>query len=429
MTEIAITYPEKLHFTCSRCGDCCRQWNVLLGPSEAERLESLPWEGNDEDLKNVSPHRPVPGDESSGRRALARRDDGACVFLGALNQCRIHERFGEREKPLMCRLFPFGFLPMGDRVAVDVSFACRAVSEEKGEPLSARVSEWQRLLGEAPRGPDRHRFSKKYRIPGALLWELEHHLVEILSDDSLSLLDRIRSLLEFHRLTTTSDPGTDAARTLRRVMAEGISRQIRERPLEPGSDRMDKTGRAVFFHFLFLALNPTPAGFFELSGKSRAKQVRLRLQWADGYKFPDARPLVDNQESAATFGTIARVSAEYLARGGGASLLTRYLRAKIVGQRFRREAEEEIPFVEAVPRLALAAAMVGWTAKAMAAGRGASSVGDEDVRRALRLVDRSLGQIRLALLPPKQKKAWRFVLLETDLPVTANAEMLAGPGA
>jgi Fe-S-cluster containining protein len=426
VTEVAFLYPKELRFTCSRCGDCCRQWLVSLAPHEAQRLESLTWDERDEDLRSVPVHRSVPGAESSGRRALAQRDDGACVFLGARNQCRIHERFGEEKKPLMCRLFPFGFLPVGDRVAVDVSYACRAVSLESGAPLEERVPEWQRQLNETPSGSDRHRFSKKYEIDGALLWELEHQLVEILSDRSLSFLERIRCLLEFHRLTTTSDPRTDAARTLRGVMAEGIPRQIRERPLEPGSGRMDKTGRAVFFHFLFLVLNPVPDRFFELSTKAREKQVRLRLQWADGYKFPDAHPLVDNEESGASFAETEGVSAEYLARGEGGELVTRYLRAKIVGQRFLREAEEGIPFAEAVPRLALAAAMVSFTAKAFAAGRRVSSVADEDVRRALRLVDRSFGQVRLSLLPPKQRKAWRFVLLETDLPLTANVEALVG---
>lgn len=427
MTENAFAYPEELRFTCSRCGDCCRRWVVALGEQEVSRLEALPWGENDADLREVSPHRAEPGNETSARRVLASNDDGACVFLGAENQCRIHERFGESAKPLLCRLYPFGFFPVGDRVAVDVSFACRSVSEGTGEPLSRRIPEWQRLLDRGGANDAGHPFSAKYEVSGELLWELEHHLVEILSRESLPFLDRLWCLLEFHRLTATSDPRTDAARALRKLMAEGVPRQIRERSLEPGAGRMDKTGRAVFFHFLFLALNPVPTDFFDRSGKSREKQIRLRLQWADGYKFEDARPLVDNREAAASFGTIAGVSAEYLARGSGADLLLRYLRAKIVGQRFLHEVEAEIPFVEAVPRLALAAAMASWTAKALAAERGASAVEDADVRRALRLVDRSFGHVRLSRLPSKQRNAWRFVLMETDLPLAANAEMLQGP--
>jgi hypothetical protein len=89
-----------------------------------------------------------------------------------------------------------------------------------------------------------------------------------------------------------------------------------------------------------------------------------------------------------------------------------------------QEGDSSIPFVEAVPRLLLQLPMAIWTAKALAAERGGSSVAAPDLRRALRLVDRSYGQIPLRALPPKARKAWRFVLLETDLPVTASVEML-----
>ncbi len=419
-----LVYPQEVRFTCSRCGDCCRGWHVMLGSGEAERLSALDWSGVAPELSGVSPAVPAPGEARSGRLALARRPDGACIYLGSSNQCRIHETFGHEAKPLMCRLFPFGFLAVGDRVAVDVSFACRAVSLGQGEPLARRVPEWIRLLGDASGERKLHKFSKKYDVPGELLWELEHHLVSTLSNESLSLLDRVRSLFEFNRLATTSDPRTDAARTLREVLAKGIPRQIRERPIESDSERMDKTGRAVFFHLLFLSLNPTPDALLALPGKAREREAGVRVQAADGYRFPDARPLVDNRELRAGFAKVARVSPGVL-HSGGAEILARYLQAKIIGQRFMRELEAEIPFVEAVPRLLLLVPITAWTAKAFAVDRGASSVAEEDVRRAIRLVDRSYGEIRLSALPPKARKAWRFVLLETDLPVTASLEMLA----
>jgi lysine-N-methylase len=377
----------------------------------------------------ISPGAPLAGEPRSGRLALARRPDGACVYLGSKNQCRIHEKFGEAAKPLLCRLYPFGFLAVGDRVAVDVSFACRAVSLDEGEPLSRRVPEWTRLLEGASLERKPHKFSKKYDVPGELLWELEHHLVAILSDEGLSLLDRVRSVFEFNRLATTSDPRTEAARTLRDVLARGIPKQVRERPIDPDSERMDKTARAVFFHLLFLSLNPTPEELLALSGRAREREAGARVQAADGYKLPEAKPLVDNRELRASFGEVAKVSAGTLDSGPGAEILARYLKAKIVGQRFMREGEEELAFVEAVPRLLLLVPIAVWAAKALAAERGSSSVAEADLRSSIRLVDRSYGEIRLSALPAKPRKAWRFVLLETDLPVTASLEMLAcNPG-
>ncbi len=104
--------------------------------------------------------------------------------------------------------------------------------------------------------------------------------------------------------------------------------------------------------------------------------------------------------------------------------MVRYLSAKILGQRFLFEGDDPIPFVEAVPRLVLTFPILCWAARALAAERGSDVVEDEDARRALRLIDRSLGAIRLSQLPAKQRKAWSFVLFETDLPLAATYEML-----
>ncbi len=415
-----VVFPGELRFTCSRCGDCCRGWNVMLGPGELPRLEALDWSSVAPELAGIT-----PGDAKSGRMALARRSDGACIYLGPDNQCRIHQAFGEAEKPLLCRLYPFGFFPVGERVGVDVSFACRAVSQDRGEPLSGRVPEWRRLLQDVPFSEKSHRFSRKYDISGELLWELEHHLVSMLSDESLPILDRVRSLFEFNRLATTSDPRTEAARTLRDVLAKGIPKQVRERPVEGDEGGMDKTGRAVFFHLLYLTLNPTPVELFAMPAKARAREADRRVQAADGYKFPGAHPVVNNREQRSTFAEVGGVSVDSVRCGPTAELLARYLRAKILGQRFMREGDAELPFIEAVPRLLLLVPIAVWTAKAIARERGAAFAADEDVRAALRIVDRSYGEIRLASLPPKPRKAWRFVLLETDLPVAAAIEMLA----
>jgi lysine-N-methylase len=417
VSSLDLAYPEGVRFTCSRCGDCCRSFHILLGPGEKERLSALDWGREAPELAAAETIRSY-----EGRMALARKADGACVYLGSENQCRIHETFGEAAKPLMCRLYPFGFLPVGARVGVDVSFACRAVSRGEGEPLARRVPEWTRLLGDTPSTPTRHKFSKKYQVPGDLLWEIEHHLVSILSEKDLSLLDRVRAVFEFNRLATTSDPATDAARTLRDVLARGIPRQIRETPLE--KERMDKTGRAVFFHLLFLTLNPTPDSLLALSGKAKAREARLRIQAADGYKLEAAHPLVDNRESRATFGAVAKVSARSLLAGASAEVLATYLRSKVVGQKFLREGDLELPLIEAVPRLLLQYPIAVWTAKALACERGEAAVAEDDVRRALRLVDRSYGQIPLALLPARARKAWRFVLFETDLPISAASELV-----
>lgn len=428
LSQSRFAYPEKLAFECTRCGDCCRSWQVMLGPGEPERLRALDWLGRADDLADAS----VVAHEGN-RSILARREDGACVFLGDKNQCRIHEHFGGDAKPLMCRLFPFGFLSTGDRIAVDVSFACRSVSEGTGRALKVRIPEWTELVGDTDdddHDDTRHRFSKKYDVDGALLWELEHHLLELLSDRSLSIVERVRAVSEFIRLATTSDPRTRAARQLRQIMVSGIPALVREcregREGKSGeSVNMDKTQRAVFFHLLFLLLNPTPPRLRAASGKTRRKEVKRRVQAANGYKYENACPWLDNRELDVDYRAVAAVDAGYFVKDAGAELVERYFEAKIVGQRFMREGEAELPFIEAVPRLLLLFPMLVWTAKALAAAEGAGEVAENHARRGLRLLDGSFGQIRLSELPAKQRKTWQFVLLETELATCASLDMLA----
>jgi hypothetical protein len=226
------------------------------------------------------------------------------------------------------------------------------------------------------------------------------------------------------RLGTTADPSTEAAAKLRSVMVTGIPRQLAARPLDPELSRMDKTQRAVFFHLLFLTLNPAPPGLAALPRKERDRQTRRRVQAASAFAHPKARPWIDNRELGASFADVAAVDIGPLAEAGGERLAERYLTAKVLGQRFMREGERELSFLEAVPRLLLLYPMLLWTSRALAAEEGRDRVTLADAGRALRCIDRGYGSVPLSELPAKQRKAWRFVLGETDLAVTAGAELL-----
>ncbi len=95
--------------------------------------------------------------------------------------------------------------------------------------------------------------------------------------------------------------------------------------------------------------------------------------------------------------------------------LETFLKAKIVGQKFLVAGERELPLVEATLKLLVTVPMTLWTAKALAADRGAGRVEEEDVRHALRLIDRTLGALPTSAMPKKQAEACDYVMLETDL--------------
>jgi hypothetical protein len=228
---------------------------------------------------------------------------------------------------------------------------------------------------------------------------------------------------EFARLALTSDPRTDNARLLRQALAKGIPAQIRSRPPTGG---MDETQRAVFFQLLYLMLNPTPLDFHARSHHAQQKEKTRRIAAAESYRSTEAHPWVNNRELGCSFKSVGEVEPGFLVISGGEQWGETYLKAKIVGQRHLKEGTQDLAFVEAIPRLLLLYPFWIWTAKAVAAERKADSVSEEDARAALRLVDRTFGQISLRELPKKQKKAWSFVLLETSLAECATYEQL-GP--
>ena len=426
-----FAYPDGVKFRCQQCGDCCRGLDVPLSSGERARLETLDWRGREDRLVDAA--AAVEVRTSGGRHdRLARDDDGACVFLGAEQQCLIHEHFGAAAKPLACRMYPFSFRPTGDRVAVDAAFSCRSVSHGQGEPLSVFEDGWAELLGDAAtRGADRHRLTGEHRIDGDLVWEVEGHLAQFLRDRSFAMLDRIRCALQYLRIATTGDPTTAAAPTLRAVLAKGIPDQVRkaaEPELEP-----DKTQRAVFYLWTFLLLNRAPPDMPTWHRHELQRQRERRQAQAEAFRDNRGRPWLDNRELGVSFAAIDAVDTAFLT-GAAEPVIEQFLCAKLTGQRFRFAAEEELPLVLAARRLLLTYPVLIWTAKALAAERGSAGVEDgsaraelADLRAALRLVDPSLDQLRTAALPRKQREAWEFVLVETDMIVSMARLQLGLP--
>ena len=115
-------------FTCSACGACCRKWLPELGPGERESVQALQWPANDPlaSAKKILHH--------GGKSYLARRTDGACIFLNESNGlCRIHEQFGYEAKPLGCQVFPFQIKPSFENEATVLGrYDCPTVRKNQG---------------------------------------------------------------------------------------------------------------------------------------------------------------------------------------------------------------------------------------------------------------------------------------------------------
>ena len=102
-------------FICTMCGDCCRGMsearNVLLSPEDINRGSSAlgitPKEFEEKFTESIE----FDLTESIDRvHRLKWTSDGACVFLGPDNECKVH-----LGKPLQCACGPFGFMWDGER--------------------------------------------------------------------------------------------------------------------------------------------------------------------------------------------------------------------------------------------------------------------------------------------------------------------------
>lgn len=124
--------PMIQNWDCHSCTNCCRGYVVRVTQHERERIEQQGWDTHPE-LTGVTLFDTDEG--SPDRWRLAQTDDGACVFLDNDNLCQIHARFGEKAKPLACRMYPFLFVPVGDHWRVGLRFGCPSVVSGKGRGL------------------------------------------------------------------------------------------------------------------------------------------------------------------------------------------------------------------------------------------------------------------------------------------------------
>ncbi|MEA2064232.1 MAG: YkgJ family cysteine cluster protein, partial [Gemmatimonadota bacterium] len=101
-------FQERKSYNCQACGTCCRQWTIYLDQAEVKRLTAINWVALARRLENVAVvEEVIPPGEANPRPALARKQDGSCVFLEEDGLCLVHRHRGFHVKPLPCRMFPF----------------------------------------------------------------------------------------------------------------------------------------------------------------------------------------------------------------------------------------------------------------------------------------------------------------------------------
>ncbi|MEW6278166.1 MAG: YkgJ family cysteine cluster protein [Candidatus Eremiobacterota bacterium] len=132
------------NFECADCSRCCRsKWNIHVDETSREKIRGSPLE-----LRVIQEFGQALVDEEGSLSRVAKRADGACVFLDERELCRIHAEIDRKAKPIGCRQYPFMIRPTPDGVVIGASFYCPSIQRNSGRPLATYQDELEELIRE-----------------------------------------------------------------------------------------------------------------------------------------------------------------------------------------------------------------------------------------------------------------------------------------
>jgi lysine-N-methylase len=138
------TLPIAEQWDCHGCGRCCHQTIISLSADDRAKLLAQQWDENADYRGQRVMRRGLLG----GGYTLAKRNDGACVFLLPDGRCRIHAEFGAEAKPLVCRMFPFQVVPLEKHANLGLRRSCPSAAANRGRPVREHLGEVRRLAEE-----------------------------------------------------------------------------------------------------------------------------------------------------------------------------------------------------------------------------------------------------------------------------------------
>ena len=391
-------------WSCHSCGDCCRSLVGHLFDDDRARLDEQGWR----ERLDVAPYVRV------GRGwALNKRADGACVFLDADNQCRIHKEFGESAKPLACRIFPFYVRAVPNGWQVSLRFDCPSVTSSKGLPVKQQRAGIRRIVKNlkhsAPPDSQMPILAGRLKATAEELDMLWGRLRRLLNKSGLT--PRARWLALARLAHTLSDVNLTDVRGAR--FGELVDLLIGALPSEdttaaPTDRQRGMLRQLVFAHAEHVTLHQRRAGLL-------AGFMQRRRQLGTARRFRRGRgtvPALPGLEGEATFDEVEAMGGVESDRDPVADLMLRYLTARIEGRSICGAGYYGWSVVGGLSALCLAMASIGWLARLSAVMNKRERFTLEDVAGALRIVDRAA--TRLPALGSVAERARVAYLLRDD---------------
>jgi lysine-N-methylase len=384
------------NWDCQGCTACCRQYHVSVSAEEKARIEAQGW-ANEPDLKGVPLFKRTGGWRSRAHR-LNHKPDGACVFLGPDNRCRIHVKHGSAAKPLACRIYPFSLVPAGDHWNLGLRFACPSAVEDKGRPLTEHLAEARgyaaMLEGEAGPAavaappPPLHR---SQQVKWADLGRITAAVSELLADEDDRVERRLRKVLFLVATLrkATFDGGGDPKKAITgsrlTELLELLCEEAEEDVPGPPEDVLPPgwVGQMVFRPVAALYVRKDTGSDRGPAQSSALGRLMSAVRFARGKgHVPQTHAAVPVTTFAAAEKPLGPLGEE------SEELLERWLRVKVESGQFCGPANFGMSVWDGLESLSIAFAAVEWLVRVLASeGRPI----DDAVRMAVRIVDDNYG--------------------------------------
>jgi Fe-S-cluster containining protein len=190
--------PEGMAYTCIQCGRGCMDFFEIPVDAESEaRLRKLDLKAQQQAVLDEDPIQPSQFDPQG--RTLCRSNN-ACVFLTGQKLCALHREYGLKNKPQACIDFPFTFVDTPHGAYAGLSFACTAVLEELGEPVTDQREYLLDNFTESvhvKQSAERPQLTGRIAIDFDAYLELERALDDILALPNIALPVRLLAQAEF----------------------------------------------------------------------------------------------------------------------------------------------------------------------------------------------------------------------------------------